>query len=462
MQFKKTINTQFKKQVTHLGFTIVELLIVIVVIGILATLAIVAYNRTIQNSHVASLQSDLGTAAGQLNLDNGSNGTYPASAALANNGAGLKPSAGTTFTYVYTSSDNSYCLIGTKNGASYYVAEGTDNPVAGTACPPRVTTLAGSGAAGFADGTGSIAQLSGPTSVAVNSSGTIYVADSSNNRIRKITSGGVVTTLAGSGVAGSTDGVGSAAQFSHPVGLAVDASDTVFVADPGNNRIRKITSGGVVTTLAGSTYGFADGAGSAAQFRNPRGVALDSSGTAYVTDSDNNCIRKISPAGVVTTLAGSSVTYGFADGTGSAAQFAFPWGVAVDSSGTIYVADYDYSLIRKITSAGVVTTLAGSTLGGYGVYGFADGTGGDAQFYYPTGMAIDSSGSIYVADRANGRIRKITSAGVVTTVAGNGGNGFADGAVNTAQFAAPYGVAVDSSGTIYVGDTFNNRIRKVR
>ena len=342
------MNILSQKLITRRGFTIVELLIVIVVIGILAAIILVAYNRTIQSSHVASLVSDLGTAAGQLNLDNGSNGSYPASAALANNGAGLKPSPGTTFTYTYAILDNSYCLIGTKNGASYYVAEGIDNPVAGTACPPRVTTLAGSAIYGFADGTGTVAQFNSPQAVAVDSFGTVYVADQLNNRIRKITTAGVVTTLAGSGVAGFADGTGTAAQFNYPSDVAVDSSGTVYVGDTYNHRIRKITTAGVVTTLAGSgVFAYADGTGTAAQFYNPAGVAVDSSGTVYVADVSNNRIRKITPAGVVTTLAGSGAR-GYADGTGTAAQFYRPGGVAVDSSGTVYVGDTYNNRIRKV------------------------------------------------------------------------------------------------------------------
>ena len=319
-----------------------------------------------------------------------------------------------------------------------------------------VTTLAGSSTGGFADGTGAAAQFQYPHGVAVDSAGTVYVADTSSQRIRKITPAGVVTTLAGSGVAGFADGTGTAAQFYGPESVAVDSSGTVYVADRVNQRIRKITPAGVVTTLAGSgVAGYADGTGTAAEFINPQGVAVDPSGTVYVADTNNHRIRKITPAGVVTTLAGSG-TYGFAEGTGGSAQFNYPNSVAVDSSGTVYVADLGNNRIRKITPAGAVTTLAG------GGSGFADGTGSAAQFNNPSGVAVGSFGIVYVADGSNNRIRKITPAGVVTTLAGDGLTGFVDGTGIGARFNNPFGVAVNSSGTAYIADTYNQRIRKIQ
>ena len=318
---------------------------------------------------------------------------------------------------------------------------------------PTVSTLAGS-TAGYLNGTGTGAQFSNPYGVAVDASGNVYVADYNNNRIRKVTRLGVVTTLAGS-TQGNLDGTGALAQFNNPAGVAVDASGNVYVADMLNSRIRKVTSDGVVTTLAGSTDGFANGTGTGAKFYYPTGVAVDASGNVYVADIGNARIRKVTALGVVTTFAGSS--YGYLDGTGTGAKFAGPSGVAVDASGNVYVGDQYNRRVRKVTAEGVVTTLAGS-----GAYGSANGTGVEASFNGLFGVAVDASGNVYVADAGNALIRQVTAAGVVTTLAGSGlPTGNANGAAATAKFNNPLGVAVDASGNVYVADSSNERIRKV-
>jgi sugar lactone lactonase YvrE len=305
-----------------------------------------------------------------------------------------------------------------------------------------VATLAGSGDYGFADGIGTAASFRNPQGIAVDSSGNVYVADSNNYRIRKITPNGTVTTLAGSGDSGYADGIGTAARFKRPGGVAVDSSSNVYVADSFNHRIRKITPNGTVTTLAGSgDYGYADGIGTSASFYYPRGLVVDSSGNVYVADSYNQRIRKITPDGTVTTLAGSD-NQAYADGNGTAASFNYPQGVAVDSSGNVYVADTQNQRIRKITPNGTVTTLAGS-----GDQSYSDGLGTAARLNSPQGVAVDSSGNVYVADSNNYRIRKITPNGTVTTLAGSD-YGYGDGIGTAASFRRLQGVAVDSSGNV--------------
>jgi sugar lactone lactonase YvrE len=319
-----------------------------------------------------------------------------------------------------------------------------------------VSTLAGS-TRDYADGTGTAAKFSVPNGVAVDSAGNVYVADTQNHRIRKITPAGVVTTFAGSD-RGYADGTGAAAKFAEPDGMAVDSTGNVYVADNSNSRIRKITPEGVVTTIAGSDRGYAEGAGVAAKFFWPHDVAVDGAGNIYVADSGNHRIRKITPAGIVTSFAGS--TEGYADGTGAAAKFAGPQSVAVDSADNVYVADTFNHRIRKITPEGVVITLAGSGDTGRDNGGNADGTAQDAQFAHPRGIAVDSAGSVYVADAQNLRIRKITPEGEVTTIAGSTG-GNADGTGAEAQFHTPNDVAVDSEGNVYVADRGGDRIRKI-
>src|SRR5208283_5392910 len=284
-----------------------------------------------------------------------------------------------------------------------------------------VTTLAGTaGQSGSADGTNSTALFYYPSGVAVDCAGNVYVADTDNSTIREVASGGVVTTLAGSAEqSGSTDVMGAAARFSSPVGVGVDSAGNVYVADTGNSTIRKVTANGVVTTLAGAVglTGSADGTNGTARFSNPAGVAVDSAGNVYVADTGNSTIRKVTSNGVVTTLAGSAGLSGSADGTNGTARFSSPEGVAVDTAGNLYVADAGNSTIRKVTSGGVVTTLAGSA----GLSGSADGTNSTARFSNPSGVAVDSSGNVYVADAGNKTIRQVTGNGVVTTLAGSAG-----------------------------------------
>jgi hypothetical protein len=343
-----------------------------------------------------------------------------------------------------------------------------------------VTTLAGPAwPTGSVDGTGSAARFGGPEGIAVDSGGNVYVADWSST-IRKISPGGVVTTIAGGAGECFADGAGRDARFCQPTGVAADGAGNIYVADWGNNVIRKISPQGTVTTLAGNTSitdqsgrpasGYADGPGNVARFNWPRGIAVDRAGNVFVAEQNNHTIRKITPAGVVTTLAGNALIKnqngdpkgGYADGTGAAARFNTPEGVAVDGAGDVYVADSGNQMIRKITPEGVVTTIAGTSLDsdgdGWPDGGYADGTGSAARFNGPYGVAVDRGGNVYVTD--NGMLRKVNPTGVVTTLAGQpGSTGSADGTGSAARFNELGGVAVDSAGNLYVADFVNNTIR---
>jgi sugar lactone lactonase YvrE len=325
-----------------------------------------------------------------------------------------------------------------------------------------VSTFTGAPAVpGHTDGIGAAASFDSPSGIATDRAGNVYVADEYNGSIRAITPEGVVSTLAGAPYLGSAfiptecqsaDGIGTAAKFCAPQGVAIDNAGNVYVADTNNCTIRKITPAGVVSTLAGTAGACSsvDATGSAARFLGPTGIATDSAGNVYVSDPGNSTIRKITPAGVVSTFAGTAGAIGSADGTGSAARFDVPIGIAIDSAGNVYVADQGNSTIRKITPNGMVSTLAGAA----GVVGSADGVASSARFNYPRGIAIDSTNNLYVADTSNSTIRKITPAGLVTTVVGiSGQTGFAPGAL-PGLLAQPLGVAISGNSlytTLYNG-----------
>lgn len=325
----------------------------------------------------------------------------------------------------------------------------------------RVTTIAGvANVTGSQNGSARAARFNFPAGAAVDTGGNVYIADEQNDVIRKITPLGDVSTFAGTaGVAGTNDANGTAAKFNRPLGVALDKGGNLYVADTQNHTIRKITPDGTVTTLAGlaGTAGTSDGVGTDALFNTPFGVAVDTQTNVYVADTFNHAIRKITPAGVVSTLAGTISVSGTNDGTGSAANFSFPEGVAVDPDGNVFVTDDANSSIRKITPGGVVTTFAGVTASP----GNSDGTGSGARFNFPFGLAIDANRNLYVTDNASHTIRKITPGGVVTTLGGLPGVfGNIDGTGDTSRLSSPQGIAVDADGNLYVSDKGNQAIRK--
>lgn len=300
-----------------------------------------------------------------------------------------------------------------------------------------------------------------PNGVAMDATGTRWIADSSTNTIARFPVAGVGSILAGTnGQQGATDGVGAAARFRQPSGMVLGTAGTIYVADTGNSLIRRITSDGTVTTLAGSAtnQGHRDGIGVAAWFNQPAALARDGAGNLFVADTGNALVRKIAPDGTVTTLAGTAGVRGSADGSGAAAQFNQPSGIAVAANGTLYVADTLNQTIRKITPEGFVSTWAGLA----GVSGFADGAGADALFNQPTGLTLDGAGNLYVADTGNSAIRKIAPNGTVTTLAGLPGvAGLQDGAGSMAWFNQPKDVQFDGVASLFVADTGNATLRKV-
>lgn len=321
---------------------------------------------------------------------------------------------------------------------------------------PKVTTLAGTGVMGALNGRGLSASFSNLMGIAVDDGGNIYVADSRNNMIRKISADGVVTTIAGSGIAGSADGKGVNASFFYPEGVAVDRNGILYVADTHNNLIRKISPDGMVTTLAGQRiFHTIPGTDTVVRFDNPAGIAVDSSGYVYVADCGNDLIRKISPDGKVQDIAGNGKR-GAKDSSCLNASFYLPGGLALDSTGNIYVADTYNNMIRKISPSGFVTTLAGRPFAGV-----ANGKGSSASFSHPAGLTVGPGGNIFVADVGNNKIRVISPDGIVSNFAGSGAPGATNGRDTIASFSRPYGVTADKSGNIYVADYLNNQIRKI-
>lgn len=352
--------------------------------------------------------------------------------------------------------------VAVDSAGNVYVIDTSSQTLREISASGSVTTLAGMpGMGGKSDGSGTAARFFYPAGIATTASGMVYIADTGNHSIRAVQTPGAVSTLAGgAGQQGSADGTGSQANFAYPYGVSVDGSGRLYVADGNNNTIRVVTAGGVVATLAGTAgiSGSADGAGAAAQFNDPTGVAADGAGNVYVADQGNSVIRRIAPGGAVTTFAGSAGSSGSNDGMGTAARFDSPAGLAVDAVGNVYVADTRNNTIRKITPGGVVTTLAGVA----GQTGSGDGAGSSARFNGPYAVAVDSAGNLYVTDFFNATVRKVDTSNTVSTLAGVAGKlGFADGPASTARFNQPYAITVDGSGYVYVADTYNRAIRQV-
>jgi sugar lactone lactonase YvrE len=331
-----------------------------------------------------------------------------------------------------------------------------------------VSTYAGDGTNGFADGDTALCKFKAPFGLCIDLQGNLYIADNSNHRIRKISTDGIVTTLAGTGSPGYVDGPGASAQFNAPSDLCADANGNIYVSDFQNQYIRKITPDGMVSTIAGSgVAGYLDGPSHVAEFNYPRGICRDAQGNLFVADSWNHRIRKIDVNGTVTTLAGYSDTIGvqspgdFKDGTDTAARFNTPCGMSIDDDGNLYLADAYNHRIRKITPEGVVTTVAGTGDIGSTSGGFEDGTLGAARFNIPTEVFISAAGHLYVSDTYNNRIRLVAN-DLVSTVAGNGTAGFVNGIDSMAEFKSPRGVVADvSESHLYLCDNSNHVIRKI-
>lgn len=320
---------------------------------------------------------------------------------------------------------------------------------------PVVSSLVGSPTNVFKDGPLSLAGFGTPYGMAFDASDNLFVCDRTNNSIRKITAD-QVSTVAGNGqvVGGYQNGNGVNAKFIWPVGIKTDSQGNFIISDLSSIRI--MNKNGDVSTFVGSqSVGFKDGVGADAAFTSAEGIVIDQNEELYIVDNENSSIRKVTPSGMVTTLAGDG-TRSFQDGVGTSAQFYEPYGIAMDKSNNLYVSDTFNNRIRKITPNGTVTTYAGD-----GVEGYRDGSLTTARFYYPRGLAFDVDGNLLVVERGNHRIRKISISGQVTTLAGDGTPGKVDGKAMSAKFKEPTDIAINSKGEIFISEQGNRMIRKI-
>jgi trimeric autotransporter adhesin len=335
-----------------------------------------------------------------------------------------------------------------------------------TSSGTTINAMAGTGTAGYT-GNGAAAasaELNFPAGVALDASGNLYIADANNNVVRKVTTAGTISTIAGNGTAGYTGNGGAAtnAELNGPYGVVLDASGNLYIADTNNNVIRKVTTAGTISTVAGTGSSGNTGNGgpaTSAKLSGPAGIAVDASGNLYIADSGNNVVRKVTTAGTISLVAGTG-TVGYS-GIGSVAtsvDLSWPVGVAVDASGNIYIADAESNVVLKVTPTGTLTTVAGNGNIGY------TGDGGpavNAELNNPTGVAVDGAGNLYIADTLNNVVRTVTPGGIITTMAGTGTPGYSGngGPSTKAKLNSPLGIVASGSGTVYVADTSNNVIR---
>jgi sugar lactone lactonase YvrE len=330
----------------------------------------------------------------------------------------------------------------------------------------QITTVAGNGTAGYSGdgGAATSAQISYPYGIALDSSGNLYIADTHNHRIRKVSTSGIITTVAGNGTGGyNGDNISAtSAELNAPSGVALDSAGNLYIADLGNSRIRKVSTSGIIATVAGKgSPGFSgdSGAATSAELTMPCAIALDSAGHLFIADRDNYRIRKVDAKGIISTVVGDGTAAFNGDHIiATSAEIASPTGVAVDSSGNLYIADMGNNRIRKVDSSGIITTVAGGGTGDLSDGGVAT----SVELSAPTSVVVDSLGNLYITDSNRGYILKV-SKGIIAIVAGNGTFGYNGDNImgTTAKLASPNGIALDSSGNPYIADVLNQRIRKV-
>ncbi|GAB3885774.1 hypothetical protein GCM10028825_13900 [Spirosoma agri] len=351
-----------------------------------------------------------------------------------------------------------------QNGV-VYIADTDNNRIRKVTVNGSISTVAGNGLAGFrGDGGPAVdAQLDSPYGIAVDKDGNLYIADKDNNAVRKVTPTGSITTLVGCCGSGSDGGPATKASVFQPSGVAVDMTGNIYIAETGYHRIRKISTDGIISTVAGTgAFGFSGDGGPAtsAKLYEPYGVSVDTEGNLYIADRSNHRIRKVSTTGVISTVAGTGAnSYSGDGGPATKAALALPSSVAVDKSGNLFIADSRNMLIRKVNTSGIINRVAGNGSTGFGGDG---GPATSARLYYPVGVAVQDDGTFYIADATNTRVRKVTPAGTISTLAGNGKTFSGDGGPATkADLYVPSGVATDGQGNLFIADQLNHQVRRV-
>ncbi len=331
-----------------------------------------------------------------------------------------------------------------------------------------ITTFAGNGTQGFSGdgGQATNAEFYTPEAAIFDAAGNCYIGDANNERIRKITTAGIISTFAGTGTMGYSGDGGQAtnAEIWNPMGLAFDAVGNLYFCDEGNHHIRVINTSGIISTIAGNgTGGYSGDGGQAtnAALFHPGDITFGATGNLYIADNFNYRIRMVTTASIISTIAGTGTAgYSGDGGQATAAKLNYPVAVAFDTAGNLYITDFSNSRIRMVNTAGIISTIAGNGTAGY------SGDGGQAtaaELNYPVGIVFDSVGNLYIADQANRRVRKVNTAGIITTIAGNGTAGFSgdNGCATNAELQSPHSLVFDAAGNLYIVDGGNNNIRKV-
>jgi sugar lactone lactonase YvrE len=351
--------------------------------------------------------------------------------------------------------------VAVDGSGNLFVADRQNNRIRMVNSNGVISTVTGSAPGFSGDGGPAVSALiSDPRGVGVDVAGNVFIADSGNNRIRMVNAAGIITTVAGSTPGFSGDGgLATSAQLALPVDVAVDGAGNIFIADRGNYRIRRINPSGVITSVAGKTDD--GGSASSSQLNYPNVVAADGAGNVFIADTDSQRVRKVATSEVITTVAGNG-TVGFSGDGGPApfAQLNYPAGIAVDRNGNVFIADTRNNRIREVVPGGIIATIAGNGKPGFAGDG---GSASDAQLNAPSAVAVDQTGNVFISDTSNQRVRKIDFSGVITTVAGTGDRGFGGdgGPATSAQLTNPAGIAIDGAGNIFIADAGNNRIRVV-